>query len=338
MKTKKGNADVKGEMGEMAGGEYCLEAVRRINSRGGCAPHLALRFDSHLFSIDTSRAPKASVQPDAYLITHAHSDHYGKSAMNSPHAVASVQTARALEIRYEREYKGRTFDVGQSIIVDDVRVDTHSTGHTIGSTAFSWQTQAGEKVLVTGDVKDYQHLPKCDFLVMEANYGDPYDPSCIFEDDLAGFSEALEEGASFGAYAFGKAQRAVALMRAMGYRDEIGMDYKSLVLTQELMKESAGPLTEVNGRISNVVTPWNLHQVQSRNKYLLTGRRDTSYPTIQLSDHLDFRGLMKMIEHVSPKEVMVYHPEGERASLLAHHLQECGLETTSLDLIENFVR
>ena len=325
-------------MGETTGGDDCLEAVRRINSRGGCAPHLALRFDSHLFSIDTSRAPKASVQPDAYLITHAHSDHYGKSAMNSPRAIASVQTARALEIRYEREYKGRTFEVGRSIVVDDVRVDTHTTGHTIGSTAFSWQTETGERVLVTGDVKDYSHLPKCDFLVSEANYGDPYDPSCIFEDDLAGFSEALESGASFGAYAFGKAQRAVGLMRAMGYKDEIGMDEKSLILTRELMKEAAGPLTEVKGGISNVVTPWNLHQVQSRNKYFLTGRRDTSYPTIQLSDHLDFRGLMKMIEHVSPREVLVYHPEGARASLLAHHLQECGLETTSLDLIEKFVR
>jgi putative mRNA 3-end processing factor len=315
-----------------------LEAVRRVNSRGGCAPHLSIRFDSHLFSIDTSRSPKACVQPDAYLITHAHSDHYGKSAMLSPKAIASVETARALEIRYDREYKGRTFKVGESVMVDDVKIDTHPTGHTIGSAAFSWETQTGLSVLVTGDVKDFHHLPHCDFLVTEANYGDPYDPSCIFEDDLAGFSEALESGASFGAYAFGKAQRAVALMRAMGYKGEIGMDAQSLALTQELMKDAAGPLTEVNGGVSNVVTPWNLHLVRGRNKFFLTGRRDTSYPTIQLSDHLDFRGLMKMIEHISPQEILVYHPEGERASLLAHHLQQCGMETISLDLIEKFVR
>ena len=318
--------------------DFDLEAVRRINGRGGCAPHLCIRFDSHLFSIDTSRAPKASVQPDAYLITHAHSDHYGKSAMLSANAVASIETARALEIRYEREYKGRTFAVGESIMVGNVKIETHPTGHTIGSSAFSWTTETGQRVLVTGDVKDYSHLPHCDYLVTEANYGDPYDPSCIFEDDLAGFFEALESGASFGAYAFGKAQRAVALMRAMGYKGEIGMDEKSLVLTRELMKDTAGPLTEVNGNGYNVVTPWNLAQVPGRNKYFLTGRRDTSYPTIQLSDHLDFRGLMKMIEHISPQEIMVYHPEGERASLLAHHLQQCGMETTSLDLIESFVR
>ncbi len=318
--------------------DFGVEPVRRINSRGGCAPHLSLQFDDHLFSIDSSRSPKASIQPDAYLITHAHSDHYGKSAMLSERAIASVQTARALEIRYERKYKGRTFKVGESIMVGDVSVKTYSTGHTIGSAAFSWETEAGARVLATGDVKDYSALPRCDYLVTEANYGDPYDPACIFEDDLAGFFEALDSGASFGAYAFGKAQRAVALMRAMGFQDEIGMDAQSLILTRELMKDAAGPLTEVNGCGTNVVTPWNLPQVRCKSKYFLTGRRDTSYPTIRLSDHLDFRGLMKMIEHVSPKEVLVYHPEGERASLLAHHLQQCGLETTSLDLIEKFVR
>lgn len=320
------------------GGERCLEAVRRINSRGGCAPHLSISFDSHIFSIDTSRAPKAALQPDAYLITHAHSDHYGKSAMLSSRAMASVETARALEIRHDRKYQGRTFRVGESISVDEVLVDTHPTGHTIGSNAFSWQTENGERVLVTGDVKDYRHLPKSDFLVMEANYGDPYDPSCIFEDDIAAFSEALDEGASFGAYAFGKAQRAVALMRAMGYKDEIGMDDKSLELTRELLGRAAGPLAALNGAAINVVTPWNLNLVRSKAKYFLTGRRDTTYPTIQLSDHLDFRGLMRMIEHVSPERVLVYHPPGARAGLLAHHLQECGLDTTSLDCIDRFLR
>ena len=198
-----------------------MEPLRRVNSRGGLAPHLFVRFDSHLFCVDTSRSPKACVQPDAYLITHAHSDHYGKSAMLSPRALASKETARALEIRYDKEYKGRTFSVGESVLIGDVEVKTYPTGHTIGATAFYWETEVGTRILATGDVKDYSHLPRCDFLITEANYGDPWDPSCIFEDDLGGFFEALQSGASFGAYAFGKAQRAVALMRAMGYDGEI---------------------------------------------------------------------------------------------------------------------
>jgi putative mRNA 3-end processing factor len=314
-----------------------VEPLRRINNRGGNSPHLSLNFDSHLFSIDTTRSPKSCLQPHAYLITHAHSDHYGKSAMLSERSVASEQTARALEIRYQREYQGRTFKVGENITIGEVEVKTYPTGHTIGSSAFYWETEVGTRILVTGDVKDYHRLPHCDLLISEANYGDPWDPSCIFEDDIAGFSEALESGATFGAYAFGKAQRAVALMRGMGYKDEIGMDEQSLALTRELM-ENAGPLTEINGQRNNVVSPWNLYKAPGRNKYILTGRRDSGFPAIRLSDHLDFRGLMLMMEHISPSHVLVYHPEGERASLLAHHLQQCGMETTSLDMIEKRLR
>jgi putative mRNA 3-end processing factor len=313
------------------------EPVRRMNSRGRPAPHLSIRFDSHLFSIDTSRSPKACIQPDAYLITHAHSDHYGKSAMLSSRAIASVETARALEIRHGRKYQGSTFSVGESIMVGDVEIKTHPTGHTIGSAAFSWQTEVGIRILVTGDVKDYSALPRCDLLISEANYGDPWDSSCIFDDDLAGFFEALEDGATFGAYAFGKAQRAVALIRGMGYTGTIGMDDQSLALTRELMS-GAGPFTGIDCHCTNVVTPWSLDQVPGRNKYILTGRTDMGYRTIRISDHLDFRGLMKMIEHISPEEVLVYHPGGERSNLLAHHLQQCGMRASSLEEIEKFVR
>jgi len=312
--------------------------LRRRNGRGGLAPHLSIQFGSHLFSIDTSRSPKGSIQPEAYLITHAHSDHNGKSAMLSPLSIASHETARALEIRYGQSFNGRTFHVGDEIDVCGISVKTHPTGHTIGSCAFSWKTDVGSRVLVTGDLKDYSFLPKADLLIAEANYGDPWDQGCRFEDDLGRFYEALEEGATFGAYAFGKAQRAVALMRGMGYSDAIGMDPQSLALTKELLP-GAGPLVDVadGGAGPNVVAPSILPHVRGT-KYLLTGRRDHQYKSIMISDHLDFRGLMRMFEHVSPTAAIVYHPEGPRSGLLASYLSQLGLFSLSLDGIENTFR
>ncbi|MHC1630796.1 MAG: MBL fold metallo-hydrolase [Methanotrichaceae archaeon] len=323
-------------MGERTIEDLGVMPVRRINSMGNPAPHLSLQFDSHLFSIDTSRSPNKCLQPDAYLITHAHSDHYGKSAMLSPSAIASEETARALEIRYDKEYVGKTFSVGKSILVGDQEVKTYFNGHTIGSVAFYWVNEVGSKILVTGDVKNYDSLPKCDLLVTEANYGDPWDPACKFDDDIAAFSDAVESGATFGAYAFGKAQRAVALIRALGYEDYIGMDEQSLALTSELMP-SSGPFSPVenNGTETNVVTPRNLFRVRQNNKYVLTGRRDLPYPRIMLSDHLDSRGIMKMIEHVSPEAVIAYHPEGERANKLASYLRDSGMAAISVSEIEN---
>jgi len=320
--------------GQKAIEELGIEPIRRVNGRGGLAPHLSLQFDSHLFSIDTSRAPKKCVQPDSYLITHAHSDHYGKSAMLSPSAIASTQTARALEIRHDRTYQGQTYSVGESIFVGETEVKTCTTGHTIGSNAFYWENEVGTKVLVTGDVKNYDSLPKCDLLVTEANYGDPLDPGCVFDDDIMAFGDAVAWGAAFGAYAFGKAQRAVALIRGFGYKDAIGMDEKCLALTEELMPE-AGPLTPVeeNGTDISVVTPWNLSSVKSWNKYVLTGRCDINFPRINLSDHLDFRGLTKMIEKVSPEATIIYHPEGDRANSLAAYIRD-SMEGSAISVSE----
>jgi len=313
--------------------------VRRLNGRGRPAPHLSLQFDSHLFSVDTSRTPKSGIQPHAYLITHAHSDHYGKSAMLSPLAVASKETARALEIRYGKRFMGQTFTVGEKIDVAGVEVSTYSTRHTIGSAAFCWENEAGCKTLVTGDVKDYKQLPKCDILVAEGTYGDPWDSSCIFDDDLTGFWDALQAGSAFGAYAFGKAQRAVSLIRGMGYKGEIGMDEQSLALTRELMP-SAGPLSDFqdDDTTTNVVTPPTLHRVKSYNKFILTGMNCRSYPKIRLSDHLDFRGLMHMFDHVQPRSIIAYHPEGTRTKLLAHYLRQMGKEAISVDEVDRIVR
>ncbi len=315
--------------------ELGVYPVRRLNGRHNPAPHLSLVFDEHKFAIDTSRAP-GCMQPDAYLITHAHSDHHGSSAMLSPNAIASRETALALEIRHERRYAGRIFEIGEALDVCGTELRTFPTRHTIGSSAFYWENSLGVRILVTGDVKDYRSLPRCDLLVAEANYGDPWDNSCIFDDDLAGFWEALQAGSSFGAYAFGKAQRAVSLIRAMGFGEPIGMDDVSRRLTEALMPH-AGPIVDFRKCEGvSVVTPSNLPYVHSSERYMLTGRRDTPWKRIRLSDHLDFRGLMRMMDHVSPEFTIFYHPSGTRSKLLAHYMRSIGSPAISIDEIDLF--
>ena len=306
----------------------------RGRSSKGYRPHLLILFRSekqHVFGIDTTPHEDSHT----LLITHAHSDHYGRSAMLSPKSIASEKTAKALKIIYGRRFVGTTFKVGDCVDVDGVTIRTHPTGHTIGATAFSWENEVGTHILATGDVKDASHLPRCDVLITEANYGDPYDPQCRFADDVGAFKDAIKENVAFGAYSFGKAQRAVKLLRSLGYRDDIEMDHRSLELTRELM-EHVEPLADLgeNGKMS-IVPPWDLHRLPNHlDKFVLTGR-DCSHQRIRISDHLDFNGLMKMVHDCKPEVTIIYHPPGDRSAKLAQYLNENGFTAISIDAITN---
>ncbi|MBN2487464.1 MAG: MBL fold metallo-hydrolase [Methanosarcinaceae archaeon] len=326
--------------------ELGVMAFRQKNVRGTFKPHFSVKFRSpedgsiRVFSVDTTRTPQKYPQPDAYLITHAHSDHHGKSAMLSERSICSDKTAVALEIRHGKKYKGSTVKVNESINVNGVTVKTYPTGHTAGSIAFFWENDVGTRILVTGDVKDASELPECDVLITEANYGDPSDLTCYFEDDTTGFRNALNGGGSvaFGAYAFGKAQRTVGLLRDFGYSGTIEMESKSLELTQELIEDSGGlvGLGESSGERVCVVPPWDLGKLPSDiTKYVLTGRSDYRYPTIHISDHLDAQGLLDMVMAVSPQITIVYHPSGHRPERFAAHLNSIGIESVSIDRINN---
>lgn len=278
-----------------------------------------------------------SVQPDAYLITHAHSDHYGKSSMLSEKAICSEETARALEILYGKKYAGRTFKLGDTIDVSGVDVRTYPNHHTIGSTAFFWENEVGTRILVTGDVKDAKQLPKCDLLVTEANYGDFDDPKCHFQDDIEAFKEAVADDVAFGAYAFGKAQRAVKLLRESGYEEAIGMDPVSRALTEGLM-ENPGKLADIDDNCGiRVTTPAQIPVLQAAKKFILTGRRDYKFPTINISDHMDVNGLISMVQQCDPQAVIVYHPGGHRPHKLAAYLNKMGVYARALEEINTCI-
>ncbi len=306
----------------------------------GWKPHVCLTFNAEkrlTFAVDTTNS--RSVQPDAYLITHAHSDHYGKSAMLSEKAVCSEETARALEILYGKKYTGRTFKLGDAIDVSGVEVGTYPAHHTIGSTAFFWKNEVGTRILVTGDIKDAKDLPQCDLLVTEANYGDFDDPKCHFHDDIDAFKEVVEtsDDVAFGAYAFGKAQRAVKLLRESGYEGVIGMDNVSRALTGGLM-ENPGNLADIDDNCGiRVTTPAQIPVLQAEKKFILTGRRDYKFPTINISDHMDVNGLISMVQQCDPQAVIVYHPGGHRPHKLAAYLNKMGVYARALEEINTCI-
>ena len=313
---------------------------RRQNDTGGLKPHLFIRFKSKegrllTFAIDTTRVPASQNPPDAYLITHAHSDHYGKSAMLSDSSWCSEETARALEIRYEKAYKGSTFKNGETFTVCGAEIQTFDVYHTPGSSAFYWENELGNSILITGDVKDARNLPKCDVLLTEASYGDPSDLSCYFQDDVHGLHHAVlshigERKVVFGAYEFGKSQKAVSILRGMGYNGSIAMNGKTLSLTESFV-QNAGDLAEIDASRNfscniGIVPISELSFFSSDvRKYVLTCRPDYPFENIRLSDHLDVDGLTQMVKDICPKITVIYHPnKSPRTDRFAKHLEKNG--------------
>lgn len=317
-------------------GDMGFAAIRRKTSGGKCKPHFSLSFKAGgndvTFGIDTTRLSRNDDQH--FLITHAHTDHYGKSAMLSKKSIASDKTAVALQLRHDLRFEGTQFRVGDTLDVDGVDVKTYPTHHSIGSTAFYWENEVGIKTLVTGDIKDGRDLPKCDLLVMEATYGNPGDLSCIFKDDYAAFEAALgERRVGFGAYSFGKAQRAVSMIRELGDERPIEMDRSALMLTKHLLGDYAGEigrLGEFGGGLC-ITSPWSLDRLPySMKKYVLTGQHYYDHPCICISDHADFNGLRELVERVDPKFVIVYHPEMGNSVNFAKFLNNNGREACTL--------
>jgi len=85
-----------------------------------------------------------------------------------------------------------------------------------------------------------------------------------------------------------------------------------------------------------IVPPWDLGKLPRETaKYVLTGRDDYYYPSINISDHLDATGLVKMVEDIDPEVAIIYHPNGDRPTKFAEHLNSIGIESISIDNIKN---
>jgi putative mRNA 3-end processing factor len=160
------------------------------------------------------------------VITHGHSDH-----ARSGHglAVATQATLDIMRERYGEGFAGRTLALryGEMLERDGVEVSLVPAGHVLGSAqvVVRWK---GMRIVVSGDYKrrrdptcaPFEPVP-CDVFVSEATFALP-----VFRHppDTEEIAKLLKSVAQFperthlvGAYALGKAQRVICLLREAGY-------------------------------------------------------------------------------------------------------------------------
>jgi putative mRNA 3-end processing factor len=176
------------------------------------------------FHIDPTRAV------DRALITHGHSDHARRGHGS---VLATAETLKIMHERYGEGFAGSTqvATLGETHDINGVSVTFHPAGHVLGSAQIAVE-KGGMKIVASGDYKrrldptckEFEPVA-CDVFITEATFALP-----VFRhpDDRAEIRKLLASVAQFpdrthllGAYALGKAQRVIALIRAAGYSDPI---------------------------------------------------------------------------------------------------------------------
>ncbi len=160
------------------------------------------------------------------LITHGHSDH---ARPGHASVLATRQTLDIMALRYGEGFAGTTQAAafGEAIVVNGVRVVFHPAGHVLGSAQIAVEYD-GLRIVASGD---YKRAPdptcahfepvKCDVFITEATFGLPVfrHPQGLDEIGklLRSVAQFPERAHVVGAYALGKAQRVMRLIRDAGY-------------------------------------------------------------------------------------------------------------------------
>ena len=296
------------------------------------------------------------------VITHGHADHAraGHGAV-----LATPETLAIMAERYGLGFAQATQGAayGEAVARDDVEVTLVPAGHVLGSAqaVVRWK---GLTMVVSGDYKRrrdptcpaFEPVP-CDVFISEATFGLP-----VFRhpDDAGEIARLLRSVAQFperahivGAYALGKAQRVIRLLREAGWDQTIHVHgaLERLNGLYERFGIDLGPLapaTTVKSKVefagAIVIAPpsaladrwsrrfpdpvgafasgWMLVRARAR-------QRGVELPLV-ISDHADWDELTATIDEIRPGELWITHG---REEALARWAELHGVKARALDLV-----
>ncbi len=294
------------------------------------------------------------------LITHGHADH---ARAGHAEAWATAQTLAIMAARGQAPVQPHPLRHGERHDFAGVTVSLHPAGHILGAAQIRLEGPDGTVIVVTGDYKRapdptcaaFEPVP-CDILVTEATFALPVfrhpPPEAEVARLLAARAANPDRAILVGAYALGKAQRLVALMRAAGYQAPIflhGAMERLMALYSahgvalgELSSVSGQPKAQLAGAIvlappSALADRWSRRlpdpvtamasgwmRIRARAR-----QRGAELPLI-ISDHADWDELTATIIELRPREVWVTHG---RDDALVHWCETRQIRARALHLV-----
>jgi putative mRNA 3-end processing factor len=299
------------------------------------------------------RAAQAWIDPwrpvPRALITHAHADHARPGcgeywAVGASEAILRQRLGAAINLI--------PVTYGDLHRIGEARVSFHSAGHVLGSAQIRLEA-GGESWLVSGDYKRCPD-PSCapfepvgaDVFISEATFGLPIyrwqSGAAVAAEILAWWQAAPERPSILFAYAFGKAQRLLAELAAIGVGDEVLLHgaVEALMPAYREAGVAMPPTRPVSGVAKGeslagrlVIAPPSAHRsvwmkrFQRPQTAFVSGwmavrgaRRRRGYERgFVLSDHADWPGLIQSARQSGAQQVYVTHGNSDG---LARYLRE----------------
>lgn len=271
------------------------------------------------------------------LVTHGHADH-ARPGHNA--VLASQQTLEIMAIRYGEGFtQSRQIAQGR-LRVGNTYVSFHPAGHVLGSCQILIEPDYGPRIVASGDYcrvanpvcLPFEPIP-CDVFITEATFGLPvfnHPPPDLEMTRLLRSLDAFPDRPHLiGAYALGKAQRVIALLRGLGYEAPIAL-HGALVklseyhVSQGIYLGEIGPLTALpeakviiappsafaatwaqrfKDPVLSYASGWMTVRARAR-------QRRVELPLI-ISDHVDWPQVTSTLRELSPEEVWITHGSEE---------------------------
>jgi putative mRNA 3-end processing factor len=285
------------------------------------------------------------------LVSHAHLDH---APGRLSRIIATPETASVLNLFGSHRFE-KLIRYGESLMLGDVKVSAHPSGHVIGSSQFFLENNDGSLVY-TGDLNTYDSVIlrgakplESETLILEATYGSPryIFPAReeIYARIIRWIIETIRAGEipAFKVYALGKAQEIIGLVnvylripalasftisRITESLSQYGFKLEHLPINspEGLEAFKQGECVYISSKRYSppsrrrirwaVATGWAL-------RYRPSGF-DAAFP---LSGHADFSGLVRYAEESGAKQIYLVHGFADE---LAKHLRRKGLRAETL--------
>lgn len=279
---------------------------------------------------------------DRAVVTHGHSDH-ARSGHGA--VLATRQTLAIMAERYGEDFTRlrQSVEYGDTASHNGVDIRLVPAGHVLGS-AQAVITWKGLTMVVSGDYKRrrdptcalFEPVP-CHVFISEATFGLPVFTHPPDSEEIGRVMQSLgqfpERAHLIGAYALGKAQRVIRLLREAGWERPIyvhgalerlnhlyereGVDLGPILPATGLKKDALGgevaiaPPSAIQDRwarrfadpVAAFASGWMLVKARAR-------QRGLELPLV-ISDHADWPELTATFEELRPEEVWITHGREE---------------------------